>query len=189
VVVGKGLSERGEQLSLVKNTQEISKISLVNHLIKNTATKNSVKSATLNKNDMSVSKIVENLTFRLPRTIKPLAYNLLLHPDLTNKSFSGNVKIDVEIIQQVPFIALHSKYLNITNVKLMKHLDTLNGLEGMNIKNSFEYEKYEYFVIEPESALASGNYTIDLDFNGSLQGKIVGFYGSTYTDKEKNQTR
>jgi hypothetical protein len=136
---------------------------------------------------MSVNRIVENLTFRLPRAIRPTLYNLFLHPDLELKTFKGNVKIDINVSEQVPFVAVHSKFLNITQVKLMKSL--VNGNEGLGVKNSFMYEKLEFFIIEPETPLAAGNYTLDLDFDGSLDGKIVGFYGSSYLDKIKNQTR
>jgi glutamyl aminopeptidase len=136
---------------------------------------------------MSVNKIIEGLTFRLPRSIKPIKYNLLLHPDLNKKTFTGNVKIDIKVTEQMPFIALHSKFLNVTSTKLMRQLQ--NGLEGIDIKSTFEYEKFEYFVVEPEKPLAAGNYTVDLDFNGSLSDKIVGFYSSMYYDKSRDKKR
>jgi hypothetical protein len=132
-------------------------------------------------------KLVENLTFRLPSAIRPLAYNLFLHPNLETKAFSGNVKIDFNVSEPVPYVVLHSKFLNVTTNKLIRNLE--NGAEGIGIKSSFEYEKFEYFVVEPEADLPAGSYTIDLDFTGRLDGKIVGFYGSSYFDKTKNQTR
>lgn len=133
------------------------------------------------------SKLVENLTFRLPAAIRPIKYNLFLNPNLEKKTFSGNVKIDFSVSDPVSFVALHSKFLNVTTNKLIKNLE--NGAEGIPIKSSFEYEKFEYFIVEPETNLEAGNYTIDLDFSGSLDHKIVGFYGSSYMDKSKNQTR
>lgn len=135
----------------------------------------------------AASKLVENLTFRLPAAIKPSAYTLFLNPNLETKAFSGNVKIDFNVSEPVPFVALHSKFLNVTTNKLIKNLE--NGAEGIPIKSSFEYEKYEYYIVEPESQLSVGNYTIDLDFSGRLDGKIVGFYGSSYFDQTKNQSR
>lgn len=135
----------------------------------------------------AASKLVENLTFRLPRAIKPLSYNLLLNPNLETKSFSGNVKIEFNVTETVPFVTLHSKFLNVTTNKLIRNLE--NGAEGIPIKSSFEYDKFEYYIVEPETSLDVGNYTIDLDFEGRLDGKIVGFYGSSYFDKTKNQTR
>lgn len=135
----------------------------------------------------AASKLVENLTFRLPSAIKPFAYTLFLNPNLETKTFSGNVKIDFNVSEPVPFVTLHSKFLNVTTNKLIRNLE--NGAEGIPIKSSFEYEKYEYYIVEPESQLSVGNYTIDLDFNGRLDGKIVGFYGSSYYDETKNQSR
>jgi puromycin-sensitive aminopeptidase len=136
---------------------------------------------------MSISKVVEKLTFRLPKAITPIAYNLFLHPNFEQKTFTGNVKIDINVAEKMQFIALHSKFLNVTKTKLMRQLQ--NGLEGIEIKNTFEYEKFEYFVVEPETSLDAGNYTIDLDFAGNLDHKIVGFYSSTYFDKMKKQKR
>lgn len=133
------------------------------------------------------SKLVENLTFRLPSSIRPTAYNLFLNPNLETKTFSGNVKIDFNVLETVKVVALHSKFLNVTTNKLIRNLD--NGAEGIPIKSSFEYDKFEYFIVEPESELVAGNYTIDLTFDGNLDNKIVGFYGSSYFDKVKNKTR
>lgn len=180
VVLGKNLSEQSDKISN-SQPQEISNIHLVNS---NSPSANSRK---FGNNNPSMNKIVDSLTFRLPRAIKPSSYNLLLHPDLKEKSFKGTVKIDIEVSENVPFVALHSKFLNITRVNLMKNL--LNGAEGINVKNSFEYQKFEYFVIEPENSLSAGTYTIDMDFSGSLDKSIVGFYGSTYFDKMTNRSR
>lgn len=132
-----------------------------------------------------MNNIAEKLTFRLPNGIRPSLYSLLINPDLKMKTFKGNVKIDITVFDKSPFIALHSKFLNVTAAKLMKQLQ--NGLEGIALKRTFEYEKFEYFVVEPEVTLDVGNYTLDLDFNGSLQDKIVGLYSSSYPIK--NQTR
>lgn len=191
VVVGRGLSAKSDK-QVIDHKSEISSVSLINRALnpnKNSIDTNNPK---LNKkHNMNISKaaskLVENLTFRLPAAIKPYAYNLFLHPNLETKTFSGNVKIEFSVSESVPFVALHSKFLNVTTNKLIRNLE--NGAEGIPIKSSFEFEKYEYFIVEPESSLSAGNYTIDLDFNGRLDGKIVGFYGSSYFDKTKNQTR
>lgn len=77
----------------------------------------------------AASRLVENLTFRLPSAIAPIAYNLFLHPDLEAKSFKGNVKIEFNVAEPVPFVALYSKFLNVTAKKLIKNLE--NGAEGI----------------------------------------------------------
>lgn len=191
VVVGKGLSAKSDKL-FEEPKHQISSISLINRAINpNRNTINTIDTKSRQKLDMSLgkmaSKLVENLTFRLPAAIRPTAYNLFLNPNLETKTFSGNVKIDFSVSEATPLVALHSKFLNVTTNKLIKNLE--NGAEGIAIKSAFEYEKFEYFIVEPEAALSVGNYTIDLSFDGSLDGKIVGFYGSSYFDKTKNQTR
>lgn len=178
MIVGKGLSQRSD-----------------NYLIQDLAQKDNISSILKNRNanvgpidDMNIGgKVAEKLTFRLPSAIKPVAYNLFLNPNLQTKTFQGNVKIDFIVSESVPFVALHSKFLNVTTNKLFKRLE--NGAEGIPIKSSFEYPKYEYFVVETENDLEAGNYTIDLDFDGRLDNKIVGFYSSSYYDKIKEQRR
>lgn len=189
-MVGNGLALKRDKPQYIGT--EVSSISLVNRAIK--ANRNSIETSDKKQNkkfDMTIgkmaSKLVENLTFRLPAAVRPTYYNLFLHPNLETKRFSGNVKIDFNVSEPVKFVALHSKYLNVTTNKLIKQLE--NGAEGIAIKSAFEYEKYEFFIVEPETQLATGNYTLDLSFEGSLVDKLVGFYGSSYFDKTRNKTR
>lgn len=190
VVVGKGLSKKSEQQPFVPNS-EVSSISLINRAIKTDNTIATSDSKFNKQFNMSLSKasskLAEKLTFRLPSAILPTTYNLFLNPDLKTKTFTGNVKITFNVSESMPYVALHSKFLNVTANKLIRNLQ--NGAEGIPIKGAFEYEKYEYFIVEPESELSPGNYTIDLSFDGRLDGKIVGFYESSYFDKTKNETR
>lgn len=185
VIVGKGLSQQSDKQYYHEN---ISSVSLKNHAI-NTNTIDTTDPKFSNNMSLGkmASKLVENLTFRLPRAIKPTAYNLFLNPNLQTKTFLGNVKIDFSVTESVPFVALHAKFLNVTTNKLIKKLN--NGAEGIPIKSSFEYPKYEYYIVEPETRLEAGEYTIDLDFDGRLDNKIVGFYGSSYYDEIKQKSR
>lgn len=134
-----------------------------------------------------MQKVIEQLTFRLPRQIHPISYNIFLHPNLKSKKFAGNVEINFNISETLSVIPLHSKFLNVTTNKLTKTL--INGMEAIPLKTSFEYDPLEYWVVEPENPLAPGDYTIDLAFNGNLHDKIVGFYASNYFDKSKNESR
>lgn len=192
IVVGRGISAKVDKENVIELSSGVSSISLTNRGISinqntiDTSTTKGKKPSDMNLSK-AASKLVENLTFRLPSAIRPTTYNLLLHPDLETKTFSGNVKIDFDVSESAPFVALHSKSLNVSTNKLIKNLE--NGAEGIPIKSSFEYGKFEYFIVEPESTLEAGNYTIDLSFSGSLDHKNVGFYGSSYLDKVKNQTR
>lgn len=144
----------------------------------------------VNMTALKMSKIVEHLTWKLPKEIKPTLYNLLLHPDLTNKTYSGNVSIHLDIVKPISYIAVHSKKLNVSNTKLVR-VDATNGSNNetnIPIFNAFEYPQYEYWITEVEKPLDTGKYILDLTFDGSLTNRIVGFYQSSYKDIN-NKTR
>lgn len=183
VVVGNGISAKRDKSSLESNS-DISSIRLINQNQNSIDDSKSKYNMTIGK---MATKLVENLTFRLPAAIRPTYYSLLLNPNLETKTFSGNVKIDFNVSEPSQLVALHSKFLNVSTNKLIKNLE--NGAEGIPIKSAFEYEKFEYFIVEPEATLAVGNYTIDLNFNGRLDGKLVGFYGSSYFDTMTNKSK
>ena len=58
------------------------------------------------------------MDLRLSEHVKPILYDLLLHPDLVTGDFSGNVKIDLAIASRISDFALHSNLLNVSSVKL-----------------------------------------------------------------------
>lgn len=142
-----------------------------------------------NMTALKMSKIVEQLTWKLPTEIKPTLYNLLLHPDLVTKTFSGNISIYLEVSKPISFIAVHSKKLTVSKTKLIRNNNATSGSDVVvPILNSFEYPEYEYWITEVERPLDVGEYILDLTFNGSLTNRIVGFYQSSYKDIN-NKTR
>ncbi|XP_055377192.1 aminopeptidase A-like [Condylostylus longicornis] len=138
---------------------------------------------------LKMSKIINKLKFRLPREIKPKRYDLYLHPNLKEKTFSGSVTIEVNISKPINFIPVHSKLLNITDTKIIR-IDN-DGIPTSPIFpiNSFIYEPFEYWVMEFKEDLFVGEYWISLNFTGSLANRIVGFYQSSYFDPNQNETR
>lgn len=131
-------------------------------------------------------RFANQLSFRLQKDIKPLLYKLDLFPDLTTKKFNGSVVIELEVLKPVPYIAIHSKSLQITNTRLTA---TVSDLEPLQITASYPFEKYEYWVAEFAQPVEKGKYKFSLDFNGSLTDRIVGFYASSYYSPTRNATR
>lgn len=122
--------------------------------------------------------MTDNESFRLPKEVKPIHYDLFLHPKLKENTFSGKVTILIDVLDDRRTIALHQKGLNITSVKLITY-----GLEEdyeIKISSISNPTKYEIFVISTENEFKSGLYNLSLEFDGSLENKIVGFYSSTY---------
>lgn len=131
-------------------------------------------------------RFANQLTFRLQKEIRPLLYKLDLYPDLVTKNFTGSVEIELEVKQPVDFIAIHSKFLQITNTSLIS-LKTVP--DPVNISATYGFDQYEYWVTEFAETIESGKYRFSLDFNGSLVDRIVGFYSSSYFSPERNTTR
>lgn len=150
-----------------------------------------LKDSTMSVNKVTsgiASKVLNLLNFRLPREIKPVHYDLFLAPDLKTNAFSGKVNIKILVEDPISFIALHANKLNVTRTDLSR-VDSDGSLRKISLLQTFPYEKYEYFVIEPEKSLVAGNYEIKMEFDGRLDKRIVGFYSSTYFDERKNETR
>lgn len=134
-----------------------------------------------------VSKILDQLTWRLPKHIRPTLYNLLLRPDFKTKTFSGDVSIHLNVTAPISFVAVNHKQLSITKTTLLEK--TSNGERNVEIATAFDYPEREYWVTELDKPLAIGEYILNLDFNGSLDNRIVGFYQSSYIDVNTNETR
>ncbi|XP_074105010.1 glutamyl aminopeptidase isoform X1 [Cotesia typhae] len=127
------------------------------------------------------------LSFRLPKQVKPLHYDLYLHPNLIDGTFKGHVTILIDVMEVKNYVALHQKDLNITKTTL-KSYDRNENYE-VPIRDTYTIEKLEILVVSCNDNLPIGVYQLYFEFNGALQpDKIVGFYASTYKD-ENNATR
>lgn len=152
---------------------------------------NSTETPTRSTLDTSqnMSKVIQHLSWRLPREVKPKHYDLLLHPNFDSRTFSGRVSIQLDVLKPISFIPIHAKLLNISDTSVVRNSVADNSSLSVRVAQTFAHEKFEYWVTEFESPLEIGEYTISFAFSGSLLNRIVGFYGSTYKDVASNQTR
>lgn len=212
VFVGKNLSSQSHHVGLSSSSSSIDNNS------NNTAIINGIRTTSdnnFNKNQLTIksgernraripamktpklSKIVDQLRWRLPSEIRPILYTLHLHPDLKTKTFTGNVSIQLQITKPINYIALHSKKLTISQTILERNASSLGTADGSGgrqlqtvpIWQTFDHPEFEYWITEVEKPLDVGDYVLALTFNGSLTDRIVGFYQSSYFDKQKNETR
>lgn len=137
----------------------------------------------------AASKVLNNLGFRLPKALKPRKYNLHLRPDLNQKNYTGNISINLQVLDPISFIPVHVKQLNVSHGKLERLDDSGAPLQDIKPTLTFAYPEFEYWVSEFEQPLEVGNYTLHLNFNGSLTDRITGLYQSSYYDKLKNRSR
>ncbi|KAA0204033.1 hypothetical protein HAZT_HAZT005894 [Hyalella azteca] len=119
------------------------------------------------------------LEYRIPVSTIPYHYDLYLHPDLESGKFTGKVTILVGVTSSMTFLVTHFRDMNITLTKLR----SAESSDEVDLLDYFGYEPNQFWVMRPRVALKPGNYSMELEFDGSLENKIVGFYKSIYTTK------
>uniref|UniRef100_A0A1I8P6R0 Aminopeptidase N n=1 Tax=Stomoxys calcitrans TaxID=35570 RepID=A0A1I8P6R0_STOCA len=154
---------------------------------------------------------------RLPRSIKPLKYNISLEPYLFegNFTFDGEVQITVVVVEDCYNITMHAADLNISKNDVvvrplgMPQFDKAqrtgasapgnmasHGQEKaeapigteLRIRKQYLVEAKQFFVIELYDKLVENTkYVINIKFTGLIQDTLQGFYRSSY--QMGNETR
>jgi aminopeptidase N/puromycin-sensitive aminopeptidase len=112
---------------------------------------------------------------RLPDTVHPEHYNLILAPDLKAATFTGSEKIDVQIQKPVDSITLNAIEIKFQSVKTK-----LNGkvVEAAVTEDTDKQQATFNF----HRQLPVGKLTLEIEYTGTLNGELRGFYLSK-TDK------
>lgn len=125
--------------------------------------------------------------FRLPSYVNPVHYDLHLEPDLVDDTYTGTVDIHVEISKPTRHLWLHIRDTFVSSMPKLKMLNSQGRQTEMAVKSCFEYKPQEYVVVEaPEELPVSGPgevYVLSLNFQGWLNGSLVGFYRVIYTEE------
>ncbi|XP_055851688.1 glutamyl aminopeptidase-like isoform X1 [Episyrphus balteatus] len=188
------LSDEKYSIDSVINQQKTKPILLfpTSKLDKNSLESNYKRMTTmpkLNANILSTSKVLNQLGYRLPKEIRPKHYNLFLNPNLQEKTFSGNITIKLEILKPISFIPVHANKLAVETLEVLALSTGEEAPRQINPSLTFQHPELEYWVTEFADPLTEGNYSLKLNFNGSLTDRIVGLYQSSYKDKATNETR
>ncbi|KAM4625669.1 glutamyl aminopeptidase [Polymixia lowei] len=123
--------------------------------------------------------------FRLPSYVNPVHYDLHLEPDLSTDLYTGSVVVHLEVSKPTRHLWLHIRETFVNAVPRLQ-LKSQTGEKVVTVKGCFEYKPQQYVVVEATDELsptAPGEvYVLTLDFQGWLNGSLVGFYRVTYTD-------
>lgn len=114
---------------------------------------------------------------RLPDWIEPTHYLLDLYIDMYHDAYNGQVSVDIDVKSATKTIIFHQLKLNITHMSVFES----HSMKSLNVKNSFSYEKNEFYVAQLKKYLKVGEkYTLLIFFRGQLRPELNGFYKSYY---------
>ena len=118
---------------------------------------------------------------RLPGNIVPEHYSLTFTPDLQKATFAGQETIDVRIAQPAASITLNAIELELQDVSI-----TQNG-NTQKARVTFAPEK-EQATLSVPAQLAAGPASIQIQFTGTLNDKLRGFYLSQTARRRQMRT-
>ena len=112
----------------------------------------------------------------LPANVKPTKYRLTLQPDLEAFTFKGNQTVDIEIVDPTARIVLNAAELDISRVVLVSNGSTIPS-HSVSLDADTETATLDF-----GRTLSPGKAQLEMDFQGVLNDRLVGFYRSEYQD-------
>ncbi|MGQ0679393.1 MAG: M1 family metallopeptidase [Actinomycetota bacterium] len=113
--------------------------------------------------------------YRLPTTVKPSRYVLVLEPDLEAATFSGAASIDLRIDRPVDQVVLNAVDLQFQQCWIEREMGRID------LEPDFD-EQTERCTLDPGGTLEAGDWVLHISFTGVLNDKLRGFYLSTFKD-------
>ncbi len=113
--------------------------------------------------------------YRLPRSVVPSRYDLVLEPDLEGGSFAGSEDVAIDVRETVDEIVLNAVDLEIDGGWLLA--EDGRRVEVTRIRLDRATERAH---LDLATTLAEGAWTLHLEFRGVLDDRMAGFYRSTY---------
>lgn len=119
--------------------------------------------------------------------LEPVHYTMWMYPDFyfDGSMFYGREDIEIRVKQETRFLLLHIKMMNIDNTEVRDADQNV-----LQIKDAFAYEPNQYWVVELEEDIDEDSTVfLHLEFHGSLNNGIVGYYKSNYTNSITGKER
>ena len=121
--------------------------------------------------------------YRLPRTVVPTRYDLVLEPDLGSATFSGTVEIEIDVHERVDEIVVNALDLAIDRATVRTEV----GAE-IAVTDVAHDEELQRATLALAAPLEPGAWLLRMSFRGELNDQLHGFYRSTYTDDDGTHT-
>ncbi|EFN87053.1 Aminopeptidase N [Harpegnathos saltator] len=139
----------------------------------------------------ALDKLLPDNTYRLPNTLYPEQYDIYLTPEIENKIFQGEVQIYIRVEKNTTAIFLNAHNLRVTSVEVRRiHSEEDDGLEATENIPLLDYvldtdtQQLKIYLAE---FLNAKNIKVNIEFSGTLNDNMQGFYRSSYKDKSRKQ--
>ena len=115
-------------------------------------------------------------SFRLPATVRPEHYQVTLEPDLEAFTFAGRESVEVSVQEATAEIVLNAAELSVLSARVESQQN------GEVIANRIEYDEgSERVTLGFPVDVQAGAATLHIEFTGTLNDQLRGFYRSSYT--------
>lgn len=96
----------------------------------------------------------------------------------------------MNVVENTPNITLHAKNLNISTDDLAIHQLNGNNRRQLSVNRTECKEEFDFFVIHTNEILEKDSqYELFIPFKSELSKGLLGFYRSSYVDKQANEKR
>ena len=113
---------------------------------------------------------------RLPDSIVPLRYSVVLHPNLTTLFLRGQMEVVFAVQKETNFIVFHGKDVTLTVVMVKD-----KNMREILTTRTLYYPYHQQIYIELKNYLQPGNnYSLALRYEGMVRTDLEGLYLSSY---------
>lgn len=124
--------------------------------------------------------MLKKTNHRLPNSVRPTKYQLTITPNLADFSFTGTETINIEISKPTRVLTLHSADLKIKSAHLKIGKD-LHLVKKISFKKQSETVSFHF------AKKLLGKVVLSLQFSGTINDQLRGFYRSRYTHQKKEK--
>jgi puromycin-sensitive aminopeptidase len=115
--------------------------------------------------------------FRLPRTLIPSRYHLTLSPNLGERTFVGDERVEATLHEPSRVLVCNAKELDVSEAWVVAAGTRIDATVALD-------EETERATLTLATVAPAGRVDVHFRFTGVLNDKLAGFYASTYAAED-----
>ena len=125
----------------------------------------------------------ESVPSDLPRSARPLHYEIEVTPNAAGLTFAGKASVDIEVYERTDSLTLHANELDFTVARLFLP----NGLgAGTPLATEIDTRAQTVRLIPP-GPIEPGTYRVVFDYTGKINTQATGLFALDYPDKRTGE--